>query len=1131
MKELTKTSRKTARVNHLYTDVNGKLLFLGKTGSTAFKDYSIKKVDQELLSYTYGAERTALSALIPDKEDKPVDVTRIDPAKKCACLTPGESSPICARCKLYATGCEHPFLPYHGSDKPIITFVLEGITKGDDNRNEIATNGDAERLKRIIREHVNETGITLKDVRWLAMTRCANGTSKLLNLKPRAKHCRYHVVEDIMLHRPQLLIPVGTTVLGNLSHKSNAQEWTGRTLTYRGWPDDWLTDPDYALERPDPRGGKNKVVGHPIFGTIPDWRVPMIPLQVPHLIYAARNEALNRRYVQSVVRALKLAKTGIKPQNYLRPWYRFTDNADEVEAGLNEIIAHPGMLVCYDTETTGLKPWETFWNRGMFGAMKCLHGNAHIVSMMFRWIDPETNEPKSIGFPWETDRWKMHKSIKRIKPLVWKALTVSRLIGHNLTFDALYSWATLNRVYTQGKLSKFNDRDLNLKRDRRMCKLADHCAYDTWHMSFAHKQERGSLGLEVIAYKWVPDLAGYEEDLTLLIDLHGDEMNPANGKGGHYLNCPKDMAASSMTSYIMGDVEVAYKAYERIKEKLEVTKRYNIPIADPHSLGNFRYYCPPDRNWIYENIMSPAARTLIKFMARGIFIDQKELAVLSQTMPRDIIKERDVLAKIDPRIISYVDEMKGKNGADWQLDLENKAQLKELLFNRLSLPILRLTKAGKKYYGSDDINEIKHRLQERFIRTMPELSDKPKLLEQAIDKTLLNHAAVDKFTLNKLTVQFEHLRPLRNYRKQFKLYSTYVRPLQNISTIIDKKARTQTAHLCFDGCVHANFLMTGTRGGRLSCQSPNLQQLPKDGLVKALFVSRFGDRGCVFNGDLSQIELRLLAALSGDKTMVDAYRKGIDLHTLTASRVFNLPYETFSKDYMKKLQDQGNDAKAKELSLRRDIAKTTNFLTGYGGGAFGLQNILAMRDIDKTIEECEHIINMFFESYPSIKKLLSYYKNFILNHQVAVSVFGRVRIFEEVLGDDQEAKSKALRAGCNHLIQSTASDMMLTALFCIEKLMREANLESILVSTVHDSLFIDCIRSELPKVFEIVTDVLNNFPEVFKLVYGDNFDTSWMIVPFSGDCECGTDYLSVRKIPGEDPNTIDWDKLLAPSVH
>jgi DNA polymerase I-like protein with 3'-5' exonuclease and polymerase domains len=102
--------------------------------------------------------------------------------------------------------------------------------------------------------------------------------------------------------------------------------------------------------------------------------------------------------------------------------------------------------------------------------------------------------------------------------------------------------------------------------------------------------------------------------------------------------------------------------------------------------------------------------------------------------------------------------------------------------------------------------------------------------------------------------------------------------------------------------------------------------------------------------------------------------------------------------------------------------------------------------------------------------------------------------------------------------------MMLVSLIVIEALMREAGLESMLVSTVHDSLLIDAVREELPVLHEIVYWVLNNFHEVLPAYFGPQYDTSWMIVPFAGDCEVGLNYYDMSKVEAEDN---DWDKLLA----
>lgn len=259
--------------------------------------------------------------------------------------------------------------------------------------------------------------------------------------------------------------------------------------------------------------------------------------------------------------------------------------------------------------------------------------------------------------------------------------------------------------------------------------------------------------------------------------------------------------------------------------------------------------------------------------------------------------------------------------------------------------------------------------------------------------------------------------------------------------------------------------------------------------------------------------------------MVDAYLRGIDLHALTHSKIYRKPYEECTNEYAEWLQRQNRTSEAKKWKEERKVAKTVNFLTGYGGGAFGLQTSLASQGIYMTLEECENILESFFDAYPALRRYLSYYKNFILNNGVAVSILGRVRIFEEVFGDNEEAKAKALRAGCNHLIQSTASDMMLVCLMVIEACMRNEGLESILVSTVHDSLVIDSLRHELPMVHSIVDEVLNNIPSVMKAVFGNHYDTSWCIVPFAGDSEVGPNMLDAKKIS----SNPDWDELLSES--
>lgn len=1059
-------------------------------------------------------------------------------------LLPEPTNPICVACGLDQAGCRHPYMEFVGADEPIATILVDSISRKEDDRGNIGSGGINSWIVGLIHKLHSEHGVSLNEVRWVPITRCASRAEKPPNYKTKGNWCRHYAIRDLMEHPPKVVIPVGTAALGLLSHKSNAGDWSGRLLTWRGWPDDWLTEPEFVLDRPDPVDPTKMVKGHPLHGPVPNIRIPLVPLQNPRLVLATQNELVFNRWKDDLVYALQIGKQDVPPPDYDRLWYHISTDPDDIITRLKAVIeiaeATPNFIISYDTETTGLKQWAYFRrvkaSHPMLNTMARASAaikadaksedeiirseDARIVFMMFRWTNPATGQPESLGFPWDYETSEIRPFMKEIAPYVIYLISVSEVAGHNLTFDELFTIATVGTQETEHQPFKadgsWNPAWLDLQ--QRINLLCQAAKWDTWHMAFTLLQKRGSLGLEILAYDWAPDLAGYEEEMTLLISLHGDKMNPANNKGGHYANCPKELWRSHLRPYVMGDVEVTYRAREAIAEKLTKTKVYKIPLANPGHPGSFRFYQCPNRDWVYRNVVSPASRTLTKMMARGMYIDPEELCVQEHTYPAKVHASKAKLREADPDIERWcqtkiqeseneIVENPEANLTVWELDLENKGQLKELLFDVLHCPIQRLTKNGRKLYGDDpsDWQHLPYEEQKQF-------------------------AAVDKYTLNRLAVDHPNLRPLQEYRKVFKLYSTYVRPMRNMmADRLDKKQRVKLPHLCIDHCIHASFLLTGTRSGRLSSRDPNLQQLPNEGLVKRLFSSRFGDRGCIYAADLSQIELRLMAAACGDPSMVKAYLDDVDIHSLTASKIIwqggkKIPYEHFTKKYMEELQKKGKSDVAKDLELKRKIAKTTNFLTGYGGGAFGLQNVLANAEVYMSIEECEEIVLGFFEAYPSLKRFLGIYKTFIEENGVAVSMFGRVRHFEEVYSEDREASSKALRAGCNHLIQSTASDMMLICLFTIEALMRDAGLHSFLTSTVHDSLVVDAMRDELPEVHAIVNGVMNNIPDVIRANLPD-YDTSWMVVPFAGDSEVGLNYLETNKISGKSP---DWDKLLQP---
>jgi DNA polymerase-1 len=462
-----------------------------------------------------------------------------------------------------------------------------------------------------------------------------------------------------------------------------------------------------------------------------------------------------------------------------------------------------------------------------------------------------------------------------------------------------------------------------------------------------------------------------------------------------------------------------------------------------------------------------------------------------------IVEARQKLRDADPALVRWC-EVNEAADPTWEFDLGEAAILKEALFKVMKLPVVSLTDAGAKIY---------------------------KKLQGVPQDDLIKYASTDKYSINFIAQKHEKVRPLLAYRSLHKQYTSYVRPLRNITTPgIDKKPRKGYQILMNDHCVHASFKLAGTRGGRLACSEPNLQQLPREGMIKKMFTSRFGKRGCIYQADLSQIELRLLAAVCGDPMMVNAYLNDVDLHSQTTSLVFGIPYEQFSDEYTEWLQQNGRADEVKKLKGKRKIGKTLNFLTGYGGGALGFQSALALQGIYIPLEESQQHIDNFFGTYPYLKTHIGHYKKFILDHGRAVSITGRVRILDEVYSDDFSQVSKALRAGYNHLIQSTASDMMLICMAAIEHLMREESLESMLVSTVHDSLAIDAVRTELPQIHEIVSQVLTNIPQVMELMLGPDYDISWCIVPFDGDSSIGKTYYDEIQVPKV--GAIDWDRLM-----
>ena len=313
--------------------------------------------------------------------------------------------------------------------------------------------------------------------------------------------------------------------------------------------------------------------------------------------------------------------------------------------------------------------------------------------------------------------------------------------------------------------------------------------------------------------------------------------------------------------------------------------------------------------------------------------------------------------------------------------------------------------------------------------------------------------------LESLAEEHEICRYLIDYRKYAKLKSTYTDALPLMVSLKDCR-------------IHTTYNQANTATGRLSSSNPNLQNIPirtEEGnkLRKAFVPEREGNY--ILSSDYSQVELRLLAHISGDENLIAAFNSGMDVHSLTASKVFDVPVEDVTKDMRYK-------------------AKAVNFGIIYGQTKYGLAKALKI-----SAKEAEVFINKYFETYPRVK---TYMVNIV--HQAYMNgyvetIFGRRRYLSaELSSTNKMVKEFAERAAINHPMQGTAADLIKMAMINVDKKIKENKLKSKMVMQVHDELVFEVEKNELELVKEIVTGEMQNVVDLkVPLPVDVNWGESW----------------------------------------
>ncbi len=314
--------------------------------------------------------------------------------------------------------------------------------------------------------------------------------------------------------------------------------------------------------------------------------------------------------------------------------------------------------------------------------------------------------------------------------------------------------------------------------------------------------------------------------------------------------------------------------------------------------------------------------------------------------------------------------------------------------------------------------------------------------------------------LTQLAEEYEIARLILEYRKYAKLKSTYTEALP---ALIDKK----------DNRIHTSYNQTVTTTGRLSSSNPNLQNIPirteEGNKIRNAFVPQDRENYLILSADYSQIELRLLAHVSGDKHLIEAFNSGIDVHTLTASKVFEVPINEVTKEMRYK-------------------AKAVNFGIVYGQSKYGLAKALGIK-----ADVAESFINKYFETYPAIKAYMSDMVELVEEQGYVETIFGRKRYLEkEINSPNAMIREFAKRAAINQPMQGSASDLIKLAMIDFSKKLKENNLYSKMIMQVHDELVVEVKKSELDEVKKLVLDSMElGQPLRVPLLVDVNVGESW----------------------------------------
>jgi uracil-DNA glycosylase family 4 len=614
---------------------------------------------------------------------------------------------------------------------------------------------------------------------------------------------------------------------------------------------------------------------------------------------------------------------------------------------------------------------------------------------------------------------------------------------------------------------------------------------DTMMLHFVMDEQRGTHGLDKLAFAHT-GMGGYDKPLEDYKARH-PEADPK--RGGSYANIPGEV----LFPYAAMDADVTRRAVLALQKEKDFASNQRMQRLGLH---------------FYPRLSD----TLADIEWNGATVDPQMVAYLDRRYTKKLA-EIDAKIQSDPKVRAFLrdrEEAKAQARAGKRTRVipapetfnpESWQQLGKVLFGYYGLRPIELNDSG--------MDLLKHRLE----KAVEEWAAKPgsKVKNAKPDFTAQVEAAIankewDLFS-TKADVLQEYGRmgnPLvqliLDFRANATLQGTFIVPLQ---TKLDEENR-----------IHGTYLMHGTVTARLASRDPNLQNVPNKGggLIKRCYVSRFGNEGVILQADYSQIELRVAACLFKEPTMIEAYRRGADLHTLTAIAISKLSPEKFKK--LPKDVQKG----------WRTRAKRVNFGVLYGGGPPALVSTLAKDGVFITVDEAQELIDAYFDARPALKRNMDRLMERVKKLGYLEAFTGHRRRVPEVFSEDEKIVARALRQSVNFPVQCGAAQMTNMSMVLIEQELKRRGLRSKLILTVHDSLVFDCHVDEMVEVGQLAKHIMENLPKLSEEVL-PGLDWSWLTVPIIADLEVGFTWgtgvdLKEAKINKDDePRELDINDL------